>query len=225
MSFYILQEDGASHLLLEDGSGALLIDPPTGLDSFFWLPVFPDRIPPGKYPHSKHWEEQAAVFVPKTIPIPDLLHDHWFLPEFPDRIPPTKTPHEQTEATSPALTNVTVLTPLGWLPVFPDHPQPQHAFPVRQGFADATPPLYPVVVPGQLGWLPAFPDRIPHDRSAHAEPMAYRTYPPFIAALVTCWQLGLERVTSSTLTPETTTTSDLIAEGLASTGLIAETLC
>ena len=225
MSFFILQEDGASHLLLEDGSGALLLDPPTSLDANFWLPTFPDRIPPLKYPHQQMWQEIAAVLVPVTIPIPDILHTQWFLPEFPERIVPRKTPRELIEPTSAALSNPGVINPLGWLPSFPDHPAPVHATPVRQGMTDATPSFNDVVTAGKLAWLPDLPDHPPPRRPPRQQEIAYEIFPPFIAATVLCAQLGLERVTSTTLTPDLVTTSDLVAEGLASTTLIAETLC
>ncbi len=234
MSFFILQEDGASKILLEDGSSALLLDPVTGLDQFYWPPVFPDRIPPLRITHSKHWEEGAAVFVPKTIPIPDILSTRGWLPAYPDRIPPRLILRELIEPTSGALTTTTALVPSAWFPSYPDRAVPRQATPLRQGQVDATPPFQGVVASVQLGWLPRFPDQIRSHRSLGPSgsvgslgpsDIAYQSALSILGGSVSCLTWVDRRLTPTDLLTEIGSASMLLRLKLTRTDLIAEALC
>lgn len=221
--FYLLKEDGFK-IVLEDSSGDILLEPITSLDQFWWPSTFPDRIPPPRFQHMRMWEDFAATEVPKTIPVPDILHDHWFQSQFPDRIPPPTFRRDLPEPVDGALHNPTVLANLSWLPQFPDHPQPLPQ--IRRGMTHVNPSFVDLVTAAQMGWVGHFPDRPWTQRQIDRSPaVGYATFPPFIAASVTCWQLGLEAFTVTGFISDALTAPTLLGEGLARTDLIAETFC
>lgn len=189
-----------------------------------WLPGLADAIPRRRWPPVKPWEDLAAIAVPTTIPVPDILHTTWFLTLPPDRIPTRRPPvRELTEVTAP---DSSITSPLAWAPTLPSRRPPLPIFPVRDR-AEVAPIPYEVIIAGLRAWEPGLATSRPI-----AHPILDTTQisigpppPPVPVPGGPCVEWGLQTSEATDLLSESATVSDLLHEGLATSTLLNEDLC
>jgi hypothetical protein len=187
-----------------------------------WLPIVAAPVPRKLFPPVPVLIDTGAIFVPKTIPVPDVLHTTWFLAADPGRPPGPKIPiRELTETLGP---DSSVIRPLGWSPILPGGGPPKKALPIPRVAEMVGPPTIEPIIAAQQGWTPVLPPR-PFLRPSGStiieiiKPVVLPDLAP------PCVRWSLEGGGQPDLTTESATTPDFINEGLTVCGLILEDLC